>query len=157
MYSVAGPRFGPRLSGVRPADLSGLQGPREPEPGEHAVVEAGDGADLIVGERQYYQPVGVHECGVRVALVDTEGGLAVGPGGDEATALAIAAEAEGQEPVRQLVALVFQRYRGHDQPCVVGEQGDDGVYVPRLERVGEPGGEPLFGDGTRRRRRSLPR
>ena len=34
---------------------------------------------------------------------------------------------------------------------------DDGVYVPRLERVGEPGGEPLFGGGTRRRRRSLPR
>ena len=50
------------------------------EAGQHAVVEAGHRADAVAGEGEHQQSVGMGDAGQRVPEVDTEGGLAVGPG-----------------------------------------------------------------------------
>jgi len=44
----------------------------------------------------------------------------------------------------QVAALVLERQRWHRDHGVVGEQGDDRRDVAALERVGEPGRDPLL-------------
>ena len=57
----------------------------------------------------------------------------------------------GKESSGEFAALVLQRDRGHGQPGVLGQQGDDAVHVRRLERPGEPVDEPCSaGDAGRR-------
>src|SRR5215472_15883468 len=73
------------------------QGPRQPEQGQHAVVEPGHGPDLAAGQREHQHAVGVGDIGHRIAHVHAEGGLSVGPGGDEPAGPAVAEDPGPQE------------------------------------------------------------
>jgi restriction system protein len=56
------------------------QRPGEPEDAQHAVVgEPGHGADLAAGQGEHDNPAGVRDRGPRIADVEAERGLAVGP------------------------------------------------------------------------------
>ena len=64
----------------------GPQRTGQAEVGEDAVVEAGQGADPRSCQREDEQPIAVGNGGVVVSYVQAEGGLSVGPGGDELVA-----------------------------------------------------------------------
>src|SRR5215471_11009118 len=94
------------------------QGPRQPEQGQHAVVEPGHGADPAAGKREHQHPAGMGDIGHRIAKVQAEGGLSVGAGSDEPVASAVAEDTRSQE-------------RGGDRPPLVGSchkgRGEDDV------------------------------
>ena len=96
--------------------------------------------------------------GLRVADVEAERGLAVGPGRYQPGRPA-RPERGGREELRgQLASLVLERERRHGQPGVVGEQGDDAIHVGGLEGPGEPIHQLLLGGRAGRRWRfPLPR
>jgi len=129
---------------MRPAaaerQMRGLpgEGTWEPEVGEQAAVaEPGDGRDVVAFEGDYEQSVAAYEVGLGVWEVAPEGGLTVGPGGDESQ---VAAEQRGavvDECGDGGVALVLVRFGGHCEPGVVGEQGNDTVDVTVFERGDE--------------------
>ena len=95
-------------------------------------------------------PIACRIRGLRVADVDAEGGLAVGPRRDQPGPLEPDGR-RGQEPVRQVAALVFQRNGRHGQPDVLGQEADDAVDVLGLEGPGEPLDQLPLGGGARRR------
>jgi hypothetical protein len=88
----------------------------------------------------------------RVADVEAERGLAVGPDRHETGGAPRPERGRGPEPGGQLAALVPQRYRRHDQPDVLGKQGDDLMHVTCFVGLGEPLHERTFPRGTGRRR-----
>src|SRR5215831_17508250 len=82
----------------------------EPEDAQWAVVEEpGHRADLAAGEGEHDDPTGVRDRGLRIACVEAERGLAVGPGRHQAGGLPWPEPGLGQEPGDPLVALVLQR------------------------------------------------
>jgi inner membrane transporter RhtA len=71
---------------------------REAEDGQRTVVgEAGHDADLVAREGEHDYPVGVRDRGARVADVEAERGLAVGPGRHQAGEAAGAERGRGPE------------------------------------------------------------
>src|SRR6202042_3133227 len=73
-----------------------------------------------------------------------------GPGRHETGGAAGPERGCGPEPGGQLTALELRRYRRHDQPDVVGEQGDDLMHVARFVGLGKPLDEGLLLRGTGR-------
>ena len=72
---------------------------REAEDGQRTVVgEAGHDADLVAREGEHEYPVGVGDRGARIADVEAERGLAVGPGRHETGGAAGAERGRGPEP-----------------------------------------------------------
>jgi hypothetical protein len=115
------------------------QRPGEPEEWQRAVVEEpGHRADLAAGQGEHEDACGVGDRGVRVADVEAERGLAVGPGRHQPGLAPGPERSRGPEPGGQLVALVPQRERRHDQPGVLGEQGDKLIHVTCFVGPGEP-------------------
>lgn len=81
--------------------------------------------------------------------VATEGGLAVGARRHQPQGRAAADGAVVQEGADRVVALVFVGLGRHGQPGVVGQQGDDGVDVARLEGVREAADDVPLARGVR--------
>src|SRR5215468_3736834 len=73
------------------------QGPRQSEQGQHAVVEAGHGADPAAGQREHQHSAGVGDIGHPIAQVQAEGGLSVGAGSDEPVGPAVAEDTGPEE------------------------------------------------------------
>ena len=73
-YSVQMARFS--------AGTSIREDPRQSERGQHAGVESRHRTDPVADQGEDQQPDRVQDGGLRVADVDAEGGLAVGPRGD---------------------------------------------------------------------------
>jgi hypothetical protein len=135
-----------------PSRPEASQRPRQPEHGEHAVIEPGHGADLLACQRKHQQPVRVRDAGVRVWHVEAEGRLAVGPGRHQPVAAAGREDHRAEKAGHQVAALVFgRRLRGAKQH-VVGEHGDELVDAPGFvgageygrARLAEPGGTALI-------------
>src|ERR1043166_10005003 len=101
--------------------LPAWEGAWEPEPRQHAVVEAGHGADPVAGQGEHVEAGRVADSG-RDAQVDPERGLAVGSGRHE---VEHAARAELAGPVagHEVSALVSEWLRRHRDEDVVGQQG----------------------------------
>ena len=130
------------------AELAG----RQAEPRQHAAGETGHRLDAVAVEGEDEQAVRPRVFGLgRLAQVGGEGGLAVGPGGEEPVGAAVAECDLGQEAGDRAVPLVLQRRRRHGQPGVVGEQGDDAVHVAGLVGAGEPLDEVFLPGGFRGR------
>src|SRR5215470_4132656 len=108
------------------------QGPRQPEQGQHAVVESGHGPDPAASKCEHQHSVGVGDTGHRIAHVQAEAGLPVGPGGDEPAGPAGAEDPGPQEAAGAGPPVVghWRQRRGDDD--VVGEQGDHRIDVPGL-------------------------
>src|SRR5215470_10264940 len=121
------------------------QGPRQPEQWQHAVVESGHGADPAASKREHQHSVGVGDIGHRIAHVQAEGGLPVGPGGDEPAGSAAAEDPRAEEAASGGPAVVgYWRQRRSDDD-IVGEQGDYRVNVPHLVGPREPFNDLPFG------------
>src|SRR5262245_42453285 len=124
---------------------SAWEGCREAEPGQGAAVKAGHGRDACAGEGQDHQLDGIEAAGLRVAGVEAEGGLAVGPRwyqpGGPARAECCGCEELGGE----LASLIFQRQWRQGQPDVLGEPGDDAIHVGALKCPAKPVHQPLLG------------
>src|SRR5215470_9385237 len=88
------------------------QGPRQPEQGQHAVVESGHGPDPAAGKREHQHSVGVGDIGQRIAHVQAKGGLSVGPGGDEPIGPAIPEDPAPEEAASGGRPLVGYRREG---------------------------------------------
>jgi hypothetical protein len=73
----------------------------------------------------------------RAREVAAEGGLTVGPRGDEPERPVVARITDAEEVFDCLGRLVLVGIGRHRQPRVVGEQGDDRADVAVLERVRE--------------------
>src|SRR5215467_14685383 len=73
------------------------QGPRQPEQGQHAVVESGHGPDPAVSKREHQHAVGVGDIGHPIAQVQAKGGLSVGAGSDEPVGPAVAEDTGPEE------------------------------------------------------------
>jgi len=100
----------PLATPAGPAARSGSavgQGSGEPEAGQDAGVEAGHGADPVARQGQDQQPTRVAHAGLRVAGVEAERRLAVGPGSDQPPGAS--PRDGGEEAGRQLGSLVRQR------------------------------------------------
>src|SRR5215831_11688007 len=78
----------------------------QPEPGEHAVLEAGQGADPVAGESEHVEAGAVADAGGR-AQVGAERRLAVGSRGHEVEP-APGVEQAGAEARHHVPALVFE-------------------------------------------------
>jgi hypothetical protein len=92
-------------------------------------------------------------AGLRVAGVEAEGRLAVGPDWYQAGGPAGPECGRREEPACQLASLVFQRQRRHGQPDILGEQRKDAVHVGRLKCPGQPVNQLPLGGRARRRGR----
>ena len=96
-------------------------------------------------QREDEQPIAVGDGRVVVSHVQAEGGLLVGPGGDQVVAPSSLEDHRRMEVSDQLPAVVLERDRGHGELHVFGEQGDDAGHVARHEGVGEPLDQGLLG------------
>ena len=107
------------------------------EPGQHGVLEAGQGGDLVVRQGQHHEP-GAVEDPVRRAGVEAEGRLAVGPGRDRPVDPAHREE-ELEEVGDDVTTVVLVGQRRHREEHVVGEEADQAVEVAGLVGADEPG------------------
>jgi hypothetical protein len=115
--------------------LSARKRSRQPEPWEHAVLEARDGADPVAreGEDEEAGPV-ADAC--RGAEVRPERRLTVGSRRYEVEPPARADHA-CVEAGHDVTAFVFEGERWHGEEDIVGEQGDQCVEIARLVRADE--------------------
>jgi hypothetical protein len=123
----------------------------ESEAGEHAVVETGDGADLVAGEGNHEQSHRVEHSAAGVSHVWPERRLAVGPGRDDAVSASLLQGDGAEEAGGELASLVFERR--HRKLHVLAEERDDRLDVACLEGSGEPLDEFTFGVRVWRRGR----
>src|SRR5687768_18473471 len=123
--------------------LSAWERSGQTEPWEHAVVEAGDGADPIAaeGEDEETDPMADADRG---AQVSPERRLPVGSRCDEVKPPARAEDA-GAEAGHDLSALVFERHWGHRDEDVVGQKRHKSVEISGLVRVDELRHDCLLG------------
>src|SRR6266545_2020430 len=110
--------------------LSARERSRQPEPWEHAVVEAGEGADPVAGEGEDEQAGPVADVGGG-AKVGFERRLTVGSRRHEVNPL-VRVEDAGEEAGHDVAALVFEGNRWHGDVDIVGEQGDQRVEILAL-------------------------
>src|SRR5215831_20934884 len=94
---------------LRDARLSVRERSRQPEPWEHAVVEAGEGADPVAAEGENVEADPVADAAPG-AQVGPERGLAVGSRRHEVEPAARAEQARA-EPGHDVPALVFEGHR----------------------------------------------
>src|ERR1017187_9293481 len=97
--------------------LSAPKRSREGEPREHAVVEAGHGADPVAGEGEHVEAGPVADAGSG-AQVSPERRLAVGSRRDKVESTARAEQA-GAEAGHHVAAFVFEGDRWHGDENVV--------------------------------------
>ena len=123
--------------------LSAGERSRQTKPGQHAVLEAGHGADPVAGE-------GEHDEASRMA--DTARGMYVEPdcrltvrAGRHEVVAAASAEKEGAEAGHHVAALVFEGHRRHGHEDVVGQQGHQRVEIGRFVRADKLGHERSLG------------
>src|SRR6266542_3892050 len=107
--------------------LSARKRSRQPEPWEHAVVEAGHGADPVAGEGEDEQAGSVADAG-RGAQVGSERWLAVRSCRHEGERAARAEQA-GAEAGHNVSALVFEGHWWHRDEDVVGQEGYHRVEI----------------------------
>jgi len=117
---------------------------RQPEAWEHAVVEAGDGADAVAGEREDEEVAGPVADAGRAAKVGPERRLTISSRRHEVIPPA-GAEEVGVEAGHEVAALVFEGNRWHGDEDIGGEQGDQRVDIAGLVRAGELCHERLLG------------
>src|SRR6266508_3342662 len=123
--------------------LSARKRSRQPEPWEHAVVEAGDGADPVAREGEDEEAGPVADAG-RGAEVGPERRLTVGSRRYEV-------EPPDQtdhacvEATYDVTAFVFEGERWHREEDIVGEQGDQSVEIAGLVCADELRHRPLLG------------
>src|SRR6516162_6961515 len=150
------------LAPIAGSAMSG-QGPRQPEQGQHAVVESGHGSDPAVSKREHQHAVGVGETDHRIAHVQAKGGLPVGPGGDEPVGPAVAEDPGPQEAAGGGPSFVGHGCQRRSDDGIVGEQGDHRINVCGLVGPGETFDDLPFGgraghgggsagEGSRRRK-----
>src|SRR6266508_50570 len=140
-YSLHKPTRKPEM--VAGCCLSARERSRQPEPWEHAVVEAGEGADPVAGEGEDEQ-AGPMADAAGGAKVGPERRLTVGSRRDEVNPPARVEDA-GEEPGHDVAALVFEGNRWHGDVDIVGEQGDQRVQIPGLVGADELCHERLLG------------
>src|SRR5215469_10418329 len=131
--------------------LSARERSRQPEPRQHAVVEAGHGAYPIAGKGEHVEAGRVADSG-RDAQVCPERGVAVGSGRHEVESAA-RTELAGAVAGHEFTALVSEGLRRHGDEDVVGQQGDQRVKVGRLPRPREHGDDRVLGGRARGGRR----
>src|SRR4051812_23844766 len=116
-----------------------------------AVAEPGDRRDLLALKRQDEHRAGPRDLGLGGWEVDAECWLGVRASRHEERRAA-PHRAVAQERADRHRPLILVGLGRHRQPGVVGEQGDDGVDVARLDRVGEAADDVAFALGARERR-----
>src|SRR6266540_6588529 len=110
--------------------LSARKRSRQPEPWEHAVVEAGEDADPVAGEGEDEQAGSMADAGGG-AKIGPERRLTVGSRQHEVNPPARAEDA-GEKAGHNVAALVFEGNRWHGEVDIVGEQGDQRVEIAGL-------------------------
>ena len=116
---------------------------RQPETGEHTVVEPGQSADLLTCEGEHNQAGTVAGTAVRTAQIGAKCRLAVCPRGYEVVHPGLT-ENTGVEAGNDVAALPFQGDGRHGHLHVVGEHGEQLVDVAGLVRPHEPLHEGLL-------------
>src|SRR6266542_1909001 len=137
-------RSRPRHGAHSESCLSARERSRQPEPWEHALVEAGDRADPVAGEGEDVEAGPVADAAGGGPNVDPERRLAIRPRRHEIKRPARAEDA-GVEAGHDVAALVFEGNGRHRDEDIGGEQGDQRVDIAGLVRADEPCGERLFG------------
>jgi hypothetical protein len=117
----------------------------EPEAGQHAVVEPGQGADVVAREGEHHQAVGVQHQSVGIFGVEPEGGLAVGPGWYQSVGASLAEGHRRMELCSKFVAAILEWPRRHGHSNIFGEHGNQALHVCGGVRAGECGNKLLFG------------
>src|SRR5260370_5285243 len=126
------------------ADLSARERRRQPEPWEHAVIEAGDGADPVAGEGEDEEAGSVADAAGRGAQVRRERRLTIGSRRHEVMRSARADDA-GVEAGHGVAALVFEGNWWHGDEDVGGEQGEQRVDIRGVVRADELCDKRLLG------------